>query len=423
MSSIFGPISYGSTGDIYTTITLVRDTIGLLTGRRHVREATAFREILHQYVFLLTLFDRLLRDRTIQRRPDAWNALKLSITNCDAIVIKIRRYLEDVTQNPAVIFRGPLGSIFYSSIVAPFRWTVSRGELIALHKGFQRHVDIINCVLNATKLQVVPTIVRDLQPYSETVTLLDMLDQRMPIPVQVCADKEQFHRFLGCLFDNRAGKALVQRRDYSIVIQANDGPLNDVDWLLGVQPGTVLVMSALLRIADKELHKCPNCETFLSHQGEGEIVCAFCATKLRIMDAPRQGHPNAAFPPEHPDAPRYYRLEEESIVNDDDERSDLRFIRRYNVEVPKYCSSCLDPMQVHHAVSDPRTVERYKRYFVDMLKLVPKELKSQPICDSCTISRVPSQLPRRARMWSVGTWFIQSSDLPRRRPRFQLRFL
>ena len=87
---------------------------------------------------------------------------------------------------------------------------------------------------------------------------------RFPFRYMYNFSLQSFHQYLLTLFNDRTTKPFVTKKDYTLFAQEHNGTLRLLDQSVDIRPGMVLVMYALIRIAEKALVCCPFCTSAFS---------------------------------------------------------------------------------------------------------------------------------------------------------------
>ncbi|KZV65323.1 hypothetical protein PENSPDRAFT_737772 [Peniophora sp. CONT] len=135
-------------------------------------------------------------------------------------------------------------------------------------------------------------------PRSNCVLLIDVLGARISLPMELCSTLDDFHETLLRLFNGKRGQMFVQLRAYEIMTAGDHLPIYSESWFQDVQPGSELVMGAVVRrkepsemtvAASRALAPvCPRCKASLGVNAPGNsefTLCRACQGQISIRTA------------------------------------------------------------------------------------------------------------------------------------------
>ncbi|CAL1710942.1 unnamed protein product [Somion occarium] len=275
-------LSASSFGDIVLIIALASKIYTTLSHYDESDELNALRGFLQSYILTLEFFDKLLGPLERSLPDDVVRAIRESLNTCKVLTDDFAKRIASHSRKSSPHALGRLGSWVYSRLISPFLWQSTKEDMVHLHEKLHSQLQFISVVLTVVLRQNQSDF--EGISASEHVMLVDMLDERLEVPLHACVSAEVFHGFLRARFRARAGRALIERGDYTVVLRTRDSQVRELEWGILPEDGAELDMRALMRVTDEAVRRCPRCKKIVRELLTGDTTCSYCRTSLHIIN-------------------------------------------------------------------------------------------------------------------------------------------
>ncbi|CAL1699190.1 unnamed protein product [Somion occarium] len=323
-------LMFGSFGDIVTLIDLAVKLKDCLIDGVHMREEVQeFVQFLDRYVTTLHCIRSVLSSASAQQIPTSLkNAIGHALAESKRLVQVFFAQLDS--------FRPVKWWGSTASVLQAFRWALcSKKTLSELQEKLIAQGNSTTLLLSLSGLRITLDLASNTtytrlppQPQVYSIALIDFLDQRTDIPLEICLDRT----FMRVYFKDRAGLSFIKRRDYDVSLRSDDGT-SRTPWDATLQPGVTLSMSAILRSQDDNSQRCPRCNKMNSAHADndGEVKCFYCQTFFRVAESRVIDMDNDEVSPIGAGAPDPSHKDQE--LHSVPEEDELQYIRRFLVQL------------------------------------------------------------------------------------------